>query len=194
MEYFLLSTTGELNDPDLCIIDSAPEDIGLYDYCLSRGVRAAEHYPDDAKVFLQDSQPGIKLAGLIGNTLGYLILSTNGMRLIEEFCPDSEIEYLQFTLFNHKKRVHSSDYWFVNPIGGFDCLDEKASGVELDEDGEAEAIEEFVLAGEKLKDAPHLFRISLDPGEYVISRELGEAFAKSNVTNVQGQKLKIAPS
>ncbi len=47
---------------------------------------------------------------------------------------DIEIEFLPFTLYNHKKRVHSKDHFFINPIGGYDCLNEIASGITYDKD------------------------------------------------------------
>ncbi|MBW2737453.1 MAG: hypothetical protein JRE64_01115 [Deltaproteobacteria bacterium] len=191
MDFFLLSTTGDLNDHSLCMVEDPPDGMGLQDYRMSLGERAVLHYPENARIYLREENPGIKLAGILGNTKGYLLGSSKAKEIIEEHCRNSEIEYLPFDLYNHKKRLHSKDYFFINPIGGFDCLNEDASEIEYDPDGEVITIEEFVIDPKKLSNAPDLFRIDKDPIEYIISKRLAEALRDGGVTNVGGHKLRI---
>ena len=87
-------------------------------------MEAAKHYPAKARVTLRAENPGIKLSGLLRNTKNFLIGSSAAKDVVTRLCPDQEVEFLAFTLINHKGRVHSSDYWFINPIGGLDCLAE----------------------------------------------------------------------
>ena len=71
------------------------------------------------KFSCSQKNPGVKLPSLIGNTISYLIVNAEMKDTIIEYCPEDEvdIEILPFTLINHKKRVHSKDYWIINPIG-----------------------------------------------------------------------------
>jgi hypothetical protein len=190
MDYFLLSTTGDLNDETLCLIDDGPEGMGRQTFRLSRGERAAKHYPAKARVTLRAENPGIKLSGLLRNTKNFLIGSSAAKHVVARLCSDLDVEFLAFTLINHKGRVHSTDYWFINPIGGLDCLAEEECGIEYDEDGDVVSIARYVLDAGKIADAPHLFRIDKQPTRYVISKTMGETLAAAKVTNVRGTKLR----
>jgi hypothetical protein len=191
MDFFVLDTQGNLNDSSLCLVDDPPVGMGMHDYCLARGVKAKPHYPDNAKVFLRTEHPGLKLPGILGNLNGYFIGSSKAKEIVEQHCPDEEIEFLPFALYNQKKKLHSSDYWFINPIGGFDSLNEPACGIKYDAKGTVVTMEAIVLAAKKLDKAPDLFRILKAPQEYVVSRRLAQAFKDGGVSNVQGKKLRV---
>jgi hypothetical protein len=109
--------------------------------------------------------------------------------VVRKHCKDQRIEYLPFTLINHKGRIHSTDYFIVNPIGALDCLDKQASTIEYMEDGRIIAVISYVLDPNKLTDAPDLFRIKEWPRKYVISERLASAFTESNFTNIILQEI-----
>lgn len=188
MDFFHLSTMGTMDD-ELVLLDHAPEGIGLYSHTLSRGRHATPHYPEGAKIFLSKDYPGIKLTSLLGNTKNYLIVSMALREVIAAHCPDIEVEYLAFDLHDHRKRLYSSDYVIVNPIGTFECLDEVASGFEYNEDGDLIGIERHVLDRNKVEDAPSLFRMGKAPSEYVVDEELAAAMSEGGFTNVVLDKL-----
>jgi Immunity protein family (Imm11) len=155
------------------------------------GVEAKPHYPEDAKVYLRPERRGIKLSGILGNLNGYFIGSSKVKELIAAHCPDRNVEFLPFTLYNQKRRIHSTDYWFINPIGGLDCLNEPACGIKYDADGVVVTMERTVLGSDKLANAPDLFRILKAPTEYVLSRRLTQAFRDNGITNVLGKNLRV---
>ncbi|HSP80435.1 MAG TPA: DUF1629 domain-containing protein, partial [Myxococcaceae bacterium] len=130
MKYFLLSTTGDLNDRDLVQIDDPPKGIGLRRYMMSRGKPATPYYPAEPKVFLREENPGIKLSSMLGNTVNYLIVSSDMRKVIESLCAGVEVEYLPIHLYDHRERLYTKDYCIINPLGALDCLDDEASGVE----------------------------------------------------------------
>jgi len=84
-----------------------------------------------------------------------------------------EFEILPFTLYDHKKRVLTKDYWIVNPIGTFGCLNKEASEIKyVDKDdakSEVVSIRKFVFDPKKLKNAPDLFRVPERVRDYFIS-------------------------
>ena len=150
MSFYLIDTLGIVDD-EWCLLDDPPKGIGLAYNRMVFGTAIEDAYPDDASIYMSADNPGIKLGSLLGNTLSYLIVSSPLRAAIEELCPKLDIEYLSFTLYNHKGRVHSTDYAIVNPVGSFDCLDLEASEIlYLEEegdpyDGEIVAVNRFVL-------------------------------------------------
>lgn len=185
MRYFQIITLGDTRDKSLIFISNYLENIGLAAYQPAAGERVGEDYPKDAEILLQPEDPGVKLPSLIGNTISYLIVNAETKDTIIEYCPEYEvdIETLPFTLINHKKRVHSKDYWIINPIGTFDCVDRSASEIELLGD-EVVGVDKYVFDRAKLEKAPHLFRVPEEPSEYFISQSLAKAFQEKQYTNI----------
>jgi len=185
MRYFKIVTLGDTADKSLAFISSYVENIGLAAYRPAKGKRVGEKYPENAEIHLQPEDPGIKLSSLIGNTKSYLIVNTAVKETIVEFCSqnETEIELLQFTLVNHKKRVHSKDYWIINPIGTFDCVNRSASEIEFLDD-EIVGVDKYVFDPKRLEKAPHLFRVPEEPRGYFISQSLAKAFQDKQFTNI----------
>jgi hypothetical protein len=189
MDYFLWDIGGDVDDASLCFIQDAPAGLGLHAASLALGDSVEKHMPDQPRIKLRKENPGLALPGFIGNTKGFLILSSAGVRVVREHCPGEKLEVFPFELINHKNRVHSTDYSIVNPLTAVRCLDHQASGAKLGKKGEVIAVQRVVLARKAVEDAPHLFRIAEMPGEYVFSRALGRALNKAGVSNVWGNEL-----
>jgi|SRR5579871_259369 len=186
MRYFIIETLGDDQDSKLAFIDSPPEDLGLYDYCMARGEPIGDRYPAEARIYLKPKSPGIKMSSLIGNTQSYLIVNTEMKNVILEYCPRCNIETLSFSLYNHKKRVHSDDYWIINPIGYVDCVNRAASDIRYlsSDPTKVVAVRKFVLEPKRLESAPHLFRVPEDREKYIISEHLAKAFQERNFSNI----------
>lgn len=186
MRYFRLNTMGDVQDHSLAFIDQVPDGLDGYDYKMALGEPIGDQYPDEAEIYLQPRYPGIKLAPLIGNTIGYLIVNTAVKDVIEAH-ETGDIEYLPFVLFNHKKRVHSRDYWIVNPLGTYDCLNRDASDIKyVDDDpaGDVVKVRSYVFDPGKLDGVPDLFRIPEAPRHYFVSETLARAFHANRFANV----------
>lgn len=192
MDYFLVKTTGDLNDESLCLIEDCPEGLEKKDYTLKLGQPCLPYYPENAIIRLREENRGIKLKSIIGNTKNYLIGSTLVKDIIQRHCPDQNIEYLPFTLYNHKNRVHSADYFIINPIGGFDSINIEASDpIYSPKDGRLLTVEKYVLDSKKIEKAPHFFRVDIEPCNYVVSRVLGQALVDGGVTNFKAPKMEV---
>jgi hypothetical protein len=184
MTHYQLSTSGDLNDTDLVLIDSPPKGIGLRRYLMALGEPAKAFYPPDPKVFLKDEYPGLKVASLVGNTEGYLIVSGEMKQAVEALCAGVDIEYLPLKIYDHRQRLHSPDCWIVNPLGNRDCLDEAASGVTYGTEGSVVEIKELILDERKLAGAPSLFRVDKDPSKYVVDDRFAAMVKDGGFTNV----------
>lgn len=197
MRFFNIDTLGDLDDRRLCILDAVPEGIGVKYSRLARGRTIAADFPANAVIRMTPDRTGIKLASLIGNTNSFLIVHRDVKDVIaaEHHRRGDRwpIEYLPFTLMNHKGRPHSADYVLVNPIGVIDCVDLAASEIELFENDRDKvvSIERLVLDPAKVQDAPPLFRIRETPGQYTVDEALAAALDGKGFTNIVLRPVEI---
>lgn len=192
MRFFNLSTLGDPDDDSLCFLDNFIEGLEPLSSRASWGKPLGKDFPKDAKLFMNKENPGIKLSPLLGTSRNVLIGSREFKEAVEKHCKN-EIEYLPFTLYDHRKRVHSRDYFIINPIGTLDCLDLKESDIDWDDEDPDEVlgINEMVLDHKKVKDAPQLFRVDLEPSAYVVGLELAREFKAHNFSNIFWAELPL---
>jgi hypothetical protein len=191
MAFYHLKTLGDGRNPDLCVIRDFVEGVKGRTWQVQNGERLAPFYPQDAMVFMDRRHKGIKLSSLLGATGGILMVHKELKELIEKHCQGVDIEYLPFTLYDHRKRVASRDYFIINPIGTFDCLDFEASDIKWDKDNPKEiiSIRKHVLDRKKVEKAPQLFRIDKDTTEYVLGVALATEIHDRKLTNIVWNKL-----
>jgi hypothetical protein len=192
LRFFNLSAGGNLGDPDLCILHTLVEGLGMDVARVGLGERVGNLYPADARIYMSEDSPGIKLSPLLGNTRNTLIVSSEMRAVIEKHCKN-EIEYLPFTLYDHRKRVYSRDYCIVNPIGTFDCVDFQASDVRWSKKDPTKPsrIRAHVLDRKKVESAPQLFRVDHDPMTYVLRYELAKEISDRRFANVYWKELPL---
>lgn len=194
MAFLHLNTAGQLGNPDLVMLDEFVEGILIKSYLVCFGRRVGALYPTDARIRMTETRTGLRLSDLLGNTKNMLMVSSRLRKVIEEVCRDVEIEYLPFTIIDHRGRPFSSDYTIVNPIGTLDCLDHAASGTVWGKDDPTRIItvKEYVLDPRKVEMAPPLFRIAGDPTELVVTQVLADALKPHKFTNLYGVPLKVS--
>jgi hypothetical protein len=184
MRYFEINTLGNDQDRSLAFADAGVQDLDN-DGRLMMGDPVGVDYPADPRIYLQLQSPGLKLPSLLGNTAGYLILADGMKRIMEQFNLGA-IELLPFSLYNHKKRLASKDYWIANPLGTFDCVDRRASKIKyLDGDPtQIVSVEELVLDPRKVAGAPDLFRVPEARSRYLVSERIPAAWHGNGFTNL----------
>jgi hypothetical protein len=192
MRFYKLDVLGDADDEELCVLYDSVEGIGLADVGLHTGERIGDKYPADARIYMSEQSPGIKLSSLLGNVKNFLIVSRDFKEAVEKFCGD-KVEYLPFTLYDHRKRVYSKDYFILNPLGTFDCLDLKKSDIKWSDKkpDKIVRIREHVLDRKKMKDAPQLFRIDKEPTAYVVGVELAREIYDRDFSNVIWTELSL---
>ncbi|MDI7216591.1 hypothetical protein QMN07_03530 [Leptospira santarosai] len=196
MKFFLVDTLGDSNDDSLVWIEDYVKGLEMDDWDTKTGVSVADTWPGDASIYLRKRSrkagPG-RLTDLLSTIKNNLFVSPLLRETIAKHCRGIRVEYLPFQLFDHNKRLRSSDYVIVNPIGTFDCLDLKASDILWDEDEPNEALDVHkpVLSKKKLKDAPPLFRIQENPAMYVINQPLAIEIYNIDYSNFFWDELKI---
>lgn len=193
MRFFKLSCMGDPDDDNLCFLDNFLDEHEGLSARAALGRRFGKDYPKDAKLFMNRENPGIKLSPLLGNSRNMIVGSRDFKEALEKHCTN-QIEYLPFTLYDHRKRVHSRDYFIINPIGTFDCLDFKESVIKWDDEAPDEiiSIHKTVLDRKKMKDAPQFFRIDRAPTAYVVGLEVAREFKARNFSNIFWAELPLS--
>src|SRR5947209_4553040 len=116
MKYLMLDPLGDNRNEDLCFTDNPPRGGVVTAYDLKIGRRLAEKYPQgfgDLTVQLSDDHPGLEEPSYLGNTDFLLMVNRQAADVIKAH-EVGEVEVIPFKLLNHRKRVHSQDYVFLN--------------------------------------------------------------------------------
>ena len=193
MDYYELDTC-PTQDMSFVRLEDEPNGTNMSCWRIFQGTPMGSEYPADAQWFMSDEYPGIKLPSLIANVSSMVIVER---RLKDVFAATGvPIEFLPFTLHDHKKRVASRDYFILNVLGTFDCLNLDKSEIEYSEDvpGEVVGIDKYVLDTRKLETAPDIFRVKEEPTMIIVSSRLGKQIQQLTppVTNVYLIKLEQA--
>lgn len=186
MRFFFIDTL-KRSDPKAYFNEAFPRGLGTKFARMAKGKKAADEWPAQLPTIMpSESGPATKLTSVIPTTNSYLIVTAHLRGVIESHCAGAEIEYLPVALLNHKKKVQSSEYFFVNPIGAVDCLDPSKSQIKYSQaaPGEVVGVDKYVIDAAKATGAPALFRLKEAPGEYVVKEPLARAFAEHDFTNL----------
>lgn len=191
MSYYRINVY-QREDPDYCFIDRSPKEVGLLSAYITGGKPAAPEYPENV-VAKMDSSGGIVLSDFIGNSELSLICSGRAKSVIEKMCGET-CEYLPLSIENHRGRIASSDYFYINPLGIYDCLHQSLSDIRKTDDGKVIKVYKFVLDKKLLKDVPPLFRVKEDKRCYFASEPLIDALDKAipDLTNLLLHSIEVS--
>ena len=191
MKYFALEVLGEQND-DYCFTKVSPSKIGSYKLMTGKSLKTK--YPADPfeiTMELDEDSPGLLRTSFLGNTKSFLMMKKEAADFIKKF-KTGEMEVFPFTLLDHKKRTHSKDYVFVNPLGSFECLNMTLSELNIDQDdGEILSVRKVVLDKKLMRAAPDLFRPKVEVAAYYFSEKLVAAIQKEGFSNFVFEELEI---
>lgn len=173
MRYFQV-IWDNVENTEFFVFERAGPDLKDTCYKLYDGEPFGDEYPKAARVYMSSDFPGMKLPDFVSNMNGALMVSRKVKESIQAI-QKAPTEYLPAVIYNHKKRVASQDYFFINPLGTVDCLHLKKSKIEWHKKDVVD-VEEAVLDKRKLKDLPDLFRVREKPHLYVASWTLVKAW------------------
>lgn len=193
MRYFEINKSPTI-DKSFCFLWNPPPAVGIAFYRMAEGDPMGADYPQDVPWQMCREIPGKKLPSLIGTSCGYLVVARPLKEVFEQ--AGVPIECLPFTLLDHKKRVASRDYFIINPLGTFDCLDLQKSHITWSQKvpGAVLDLDKPVLDPKKIGHASDLFRILEDPTIIVLSAALAKKLQELQPppTNVYLNELEIA--
>jgi Immunity protein family (Imm11) len=180
------------DEESYCFIDSWPKGKGFDPSdaaAASTGDPVADIWPQDARADMSSKFGGMVLADFVSNTLRLLIVHERVKDVIERI-NSGKTEFLPLSIFNHKHRLASKEYFVVNPLGTHDVLDLDASDIKWS-GKDVVRVKKFVLDPAKMKRAPDLFRPREAPGSYFISKRIATTLQKLDPPNTNRNYLDI---
>lgn len=130
------------------------------EYELSKGISRAQGFPKDACFHMDPRHMKyVALADNIGNLDRALVVSRKLKEFLESKGP-RDVEYLRVSIFNHKKKLASDEYFMVNPFRVVDCIDKDKSRIRWNniDPEKISACSKLVLRTEALDDSLLMFR------------------------------------
>ncbi|MFE8605221.1 imm11 family protein [Archangium violaceum] len=149
------------------------------------GVPLASEYPEGLSFSMAPEVPATRIADIIPNTLGYLLVSARVKELLSQHATEP-IEFLPFTLLNQKGRVASKDCYITNVLGTRDWADiERSMGARIttpEGERQFEHLRRLYLKDDLVDPEVNLFRISAMPKVILVREDLKALMEAAGVT------------
>jgi len=142
----------------ICVLKSLENVEKTYE--LTHGLTRQKDFPNDACFHMDEAHPkDIELADHLGNGDDFVVVSKSLKEFLESKITDP-VEYLPVTIFNHKNRIASKEYYIINPLKVIDCIDQEESEIEWNEldDQSIDDCDELVFNDDEIPDDTMIFR------------------------------------
>lgn len=142
-------------------------------------------WPDGLEYRMAENKPGIEIADLIGNSFGYTMMSDRFKTFIAGRSK-SNVEWLRFTLRNHKGRVASDRLWVANVLTTVNCVDrQRTVGDPYPANPEWYFVtDKLYIDPAKVDPKLDLFRLGEMPRRMIVRDDLKSAIEKEGMTGV----------
>ena len=135
---------------------------------------------------------GLAVMDAIHNSLGALMVSQKLKDILGSDVED-EVEYLPFTLVDHKGKDVPGAFYIVNVIGTVECVDRKQTvgRTSAMKPNEYRSIKKLFLDDERIPERSKLFRLSAMPEAMVVREDLRRAIERDSVKGVAYLELGV---
>ncbi|HYV46037.1 MAG TPA: DUF1629 domain-containing protein [Myxococcaceae bacterium] len=177
--YFLLRWEVQ---PGYCAVFHIPREMPFI-HKPATGQRMGAEYQPGVQFKMTDKEKGLRIADVVPNACGYFMVSARMKTLLEQHA-QAEIEFLRFTLLNHKGKVASDDLYIANVIGMFDCVDmnQSVGTPHPMRPGRFMYVRRLALDEARIPPDRRLFRTKVVPTVLIIRDDLKEIFEREQVT------------
>ncbi|WP_445177035.1 imm11 family protein [Psychromonas algicola] len=89
--------------------------------------------------------------------------------------------------------MEKKNYFYINPLGSFDCLDKEESVIKYNSEGKVIAVRHFVFDQKKMATLPDIFRVKESEKKYFINQRLVDEIKRRlpNVTNLNLETIEV---
>ncbi len=108
---------------------------------------------------------GSELTDFIGNTSKILIVSKKVKDVIQSYV-SNKAEYLPVEIIGKDNKIASKDYYLINPLNSYDCLDKEHSVFHEDDEYGILGVKKYAFSTELLSNVPDVFRVPQEPTVY----------------------------
>lgn len=168
-EYFIL---GPARDDEFCKVAMAPQDFPTMNPA-KRGRSMSREWPKEAEFRMKPQHPGLIVPDVVLNPHECLMVTDRMKAFLQEHI-ESPVEFLPFTLINHKGRVANDSMWVVNLLDSVACADmDKTEGSESPfYPGEIQDLLELHVIEDKLPTVRKIFRLKECPATILVRDDL----------------------
>jgi hypothetical protein len=169
-------------DPRFCLLNKHSD--ALEDFTAPEvGEALGDGWPDGLKYRMAPFAKGIEIPDLIPNTLGYTMMSERLKALIAERSK-TKVEWLRFTILNHKGRKAADNLWVANVLTIVDAIDrDRTIGEPYPAKPEWYLVtDELYIRPEKVDPALDMFRLGEMPRRIIVRDDLKSAIEKAGMT------------
>lgn len=142
-------------------------------------------YPVGVKFQMAPEARGTQIGDVIPNAINYLMVSRRMQELLARHAT-AEIEFLPFTLLNHKGRVASDDLYIANVLGTREWADmERSMGARvttIEGDRQFEHLRRLYLKDGEVDPHTNIFRVSAMPKLVLVREDLKHLFESEGIT------------
>lgn len=155
-------------------------------YELKEGISRTENFPSNACFHMDDSHPKQKkLADNVANLDRFPVV----FKKLKEFIASREptsTEFLPVTIYNHKGRVASNEYFIINPLKIQDCINLEKSGVVWNAiDPESiSGWSRLVIDIDRIDKNLLFFRPKYKPNAVMVRRDLAKEISNEGFTGI----------
>ncbi|WP_434391784.1 imm11 family protein [Melittangium boletus] len=182
MSYFILQ--GDDTNGEYCQIWKFPSGMP-HIHRPSCGIGFASDYPEGMTFSMAPEVPAIRVADVIPNTFGYLLVSGRLKELLAQHATEP-IEFLTFTLLNQRGRVASKDCYIANVLGTRDWADiDKSVGARFttpEGTRQFNRIRRLYLKDEMVIPTVNMFRIAAMPKLILVREDLKALMEAAGMT------------
>jgi len=165
-------------------------------YPLHDGQPLLAGFATDAAFHMHPDFPNhLLLQDSVLNSDMCIVVSERLKRAVEALAPP-RVEYLPVAIVDHKRRKVAEPFFIVHPTDPVDCIDRDASGAEMDEIVDPDAIEsvqQMVLDPARIPADRPVFRLKGYWGVVVVRRDWAQALAVERFTGVRWLELDQYP-
>ena len=191
MNYYRINVH-KREDEDFCFLTRPPEKIHLLSSQIIKGKPASSRYPENVVAKMSPDRGGIYPSDFIANNELCLIVEYETKEIIQEFCGE-HCEYLPVKIENHRGRIEQKNYFYINPLGSFDCLNKEESVIKYNSNGQVIAVRHFVFDQKKMESLPDIFRVKESEKKYFINQRLVDEIKRRlpDVTNFNLEPIEV---
>ena len=157
-------------------------------YPIHDGERLAAAFPADAAFHMHPDYPNsLLLQDCLFNTDMCVVVSARLRDAVLAMAPP-EVEFLPVSIIDHKRRKLASPYFILHPTDPVDCIDRDASGAEMDEilDPDAiESVEQLMLDPTRIPAERTIFRLKHYWGLVVVHRDIAQALDRGGFSGLR---------
>lgn len=165
-------------------------------YPLHDGMPQAGRFPADASFHMHPDFPThLLLQDSVLNSDMCIVVSERLKTALEKLAPP-KVELLPVAIVDHKQRKVPEPFFLVHPIEPVDCIDRDASGAEMDEIVDPDAIEsvrQMVLDESRIPPERTVFRLKNYWGAVVVRRDIAQALDQGGFSGVRWLELDRYP-